>query len=45
MLQTEFAGVKLSSPTVLASGFLGTSVEIMARVAKNGAGAVTTKSI
>jgi dihydroorotate dehydrogenase (NAD+) catalytic subunit len=45
MLKTELCGVKLNNPTVLASGFLGTSTEIMQRVADNGAGAVTTKSI
>jgi len=45
MLNIEFAGIKLSNPAVLASGFLGTSVDIMQRVADNGAGAVTTKSI
>lgn len=45
MLNTELCGIKLKNPTVLASGFLGTSVELMQRVADNGAGAVTTKSI
>lgn len=45
MLSTNFCGVELQNPTVLASGFLGTSVEILKRVAESGAGAVTTKSI
>jgi len=45
MLQTEFCKIRLKNPTVLASGFLGTSVELMNRVADSGAGAVTTKSI
>lgn len=45
MLDIEFCGAKLRNPTVLASGVLGTSVELMNRVILNGAGAVTTKSI
>ena len=45
MLAVEFCGVKLRNPTVLASGILGVSGKLMARVAENGAGAVTTKSI
>ncbi len=45
MLGVKLCNVKLDNPTILASGFLGTSVEIMERVANNGAGAVTTKSI
>jgi len=45
MLNTELCNIKLENPTVLASGILGTSVDLMKRVAKNGAGAVTTKSI
>lgn len=45
MLQTEFCKIKLKNPTVLASGIFGTSAELMNRVADNGAGAVTTKSI
>ncbi len=45
-LQTNFAGIRLSNPTVLASGILGTTAELMLRVVKEGgAGAVTTKSI
>ncbi len=45
MLQTEFCKIKLKNPTVLASGILGTSVDVMNRVASNAAGPVTTKSI
>jgi dihydroorotate dehydrogenase (NAD+) catalytic subunit len=45
-LKTEFAGIKMKNPTVLASGFLGTGSDLMKRVAEEfGAGAVTTKSI
>jgi dihydroorotate dehydrogenase (NAD+) catalytic subunit len=43
-LSTTLCGVRLPNPTVLASGILGLSHEIMARVARSGAGAVTTKS-
>ncbi|RMF07036.1 dihydroorotate dehydrogenase [Candidatus Woesearchaeota archaeon] len=42
---TEVAGIKLNSPLVLASGILGTSSDILKRVASEGAGAVTMKSI
>ena len=45
MLKTKIGKVELRTPLVLASGILGTSVELMKRVAVNGAGAVTTKSI
>ncbi|MBU0628498.1 MAG: dihydroorotate dehydrogenase [Nanoarchaeota archaeon] len=45
MINTTFCKIELQSPLVLASGILGTSVDIMNRVAENGAGAVTTKSI
>ena len=46
MLKTNFAGIKMENPTVLASGILGTGAKIMARVVKEGgAGAVTMKSI
>ncbi len=44
-LSTELAGIKLANPTILASGFLGTSIEMLKRVEKGGAGAVTIKSI
>ncbi|HLC47547.1 MAG TPA: dihydroorotate dehydrogenase [Candidatus Norongarragalinales archaeon] len=43
-LQTELCGHKLANPTVLASGFLGLDWASLDRVAKSGAGAVTTKS-
>ncbi len=43
-LSTEIAGVKLENPTILASGILGIGSDLLARVAKNGAGAVTSKS-
>ena len=44
-LEVELSGLKLKNPTVLASGFLGISGKLLKRVAKAGAGAVTTKSI
>src|SRR5437867_1675758 len=40
----ELAGIKLPNPTMLASGILGVSSEIMIRAARAGAGAVVTKS-
>lgn len=43
-LTTSIAGVQLRNPTVLASGILGTTAHIMARVASEGAGAITSKS-
>ncbi|MFH1442935.1 MAG: dihydroorotate dehydrogenase [Candidatus Micrarchaeota archaeon] len=43
-LTTSLCGHKLSNPTVLASGFLGLDWASLDRVAKCGAGAVTTKS-
>jgi len=45
MLETNFCKIELQNPLVLASGILGTSIDLLNRVAKNGAGAVTTKSI
>jgi len=45
MLKTKFCKIELQNPLVLASGILGTSVDLLKRVAANGAGAVTTKSI
>jgi len=45
MLGVNLCNIRLDNPTILASGILGTSVELMKRVADNGAGAVTTKSI
>ena len=43
-LSTSLCGVDLPNPLILASGILGTEAELMARVARNGAGAVTAKS-
>ena len=43
-LSVEFAGIKLPNPTILASGILGVSGEIMIRAAHAGAGAVVSKS-
>jgi dihydroorotate dehydrogenase (NAD+) catalytic subunit len=42
---TEFCGMRLSNPTILASGIMGVSVQSLARIAQGGAGAVTIKSI
>jgi len=43
-LSVDLCGVRLTNPTVMASGILGLSHEVVARVAQSGAGAVTTKS-
>jgi dihydroorotate dehydrogenase (NAD+) catalytic subunit len=43
-VSTTLCGVRLPNPTVLSSGILGLSHEIMARVARAGAGGVTFKS-
>jgi dihydroorotate dehydrogenase (NAD+) catalytic subunit len=43
-LSTTLCGVHLPNPTVLASGILGLTHDVMGRVARCGAGAVTTKS-
>ena len=43
-LRTQFLGMALANPLVLASGVLGTSASLMERVAREGAGAVTSKS-
>ncbi|HZY93536.1 MAG TPA: dihydroorotate dehydrogenase [Candidatus Bathyarchaeia archaeon] len=43
-LSVEFAGIKLANPSILASGILGVSSEIMIRAARAGAAAVVTKS-
>lgn len=43
-LSVEFAGIKLPNPTILASGILGVSGEMLVRVSRAGAGAVVTKS-
>ena len=44
-LSTSIAGVKLKNPTILSSGILGTSPELIKRVFENNAGAATIKSI
>jgi len=43
-LSVEFAGIKLPNPTILASGILGVSSEVMVRASRAGAGGVVTKS-
>ena len=43
-LTVGLCGVGMPSPLVLASGILGTQAELLARVARAGAGAVTAKS-
>jgi dihydroorotate dehydrogenase (NAD+) catalytic subunit len=45
LLTVDICGLKLSSPTALASGILGYSAESLQYVANSGAGAVVTKSI
>lgn len=44
-LATKFLGISLDNPLVLASGILGTTGASLTRVAKSGAGAVTSKSV
>jgi len=43
-LSVNLCGVRLPNPTILSSGILGLSHEILVRVARAGAGGVTTKS-
>jgi dihydroorotate dehydrogenase (NAD+) catalytic subunit len=43
-LSLELCGVRLRNPLVLAAGILGTSPELLVRMAESGAGMVTTKS-
>ena len=43
-LSVNFCGVRLRNPTVLASGILGLSEDLLVRVGEAGAGAVVTKS-
>ena len=43
-LNVSLCGVELPNPLILASGILGTEAELLARVARDGAGAVTAKS-
>lgn len=45
MLGVKLCNVKLENPTILASGFLGTTACLLKKVADCGAGAVTIKSI
>lgn len=46
MLKTNFIGIELKNPTILASGVLGVTKDSLKYVAKNGgAGAVTMKSV
>ena len=43
-LSVDLCGVRLPNPTVVSSGILGLTHGVMVRVARSGAGAVTTKS-
>jgi dihydroorotate dehydrogenase (NAD+) catalytic subunit len=43
-MSVQIAGIKLPNPTILASGILGVSAEIMIRASHAGAGAVVCKS-
>lgn len=43
-ISTELCGIRLRNPTVLASGILGLSGDLLIRIARAGAGAVTAKS-
>lgn len=43
-LTTTFCSISFSNPLVLASGILGTEAALMARVARCGAGGITSKS-
>ncbi len=43
-LAVDLCGVHLPNPLILAAGILGTGAELLERVARAGAGAVTTKS-
>ncbi|MGC9395769.1 MAG: dihydroorotate dehydrogenase [Anaerolineae bacterium] len=43
-LTCNFLGLHLRNPIILASGILGTSADVLERVARAGAGAVTAKS-
>ena len=43
-LAVVLCGVRLPNPLILASGILGTEAELMARVARAGAGGITAKS-
>ena len=45
VLKAEVAGLIMPNPTMLASGILGTSANMLKKVAECGAGAVVTKSV
>ncbi len=45
ILKTNFLGINLRNPLILASGVMGVSVDSLNKIADNGAGAVTIKSI
>ena len=45
MIKTKLSGISMDNPFILASGVLGVTASIMARVADVGCGAITTKSI
>jgi dihydroorotate dehydrogenase (NAD+) catalytic subunit len=44
-IKVDLAGLKLNNPTILASGIMGSDKASLSKVASNGAGAVTIKSI
>lgn len=44
-ISTNFAGIKLANPTILASGILGVTKDSLQYVVQNGAGACVIKSI
>jgi dihydroorotate dehydrogenase (NAD+) catalytic subunit len=44
-LVTEFCGLKINSPTLLASGVLGISFDLFPRIIRSGCGAIVSKSI
>jgi len=45
MIEIELFGMRMKNPTILASGILGVTLGSLERVAEEGAGAVTTKSL
>lgn len=45
LLEVELAGLQMANPLILASGIMGTTPGGLARVAREGAGGVTTKSL
>jgi dihydroorotate dehydrogenase (NAD+) catalytic subunit len=44
-ISTEFCGLRLKSPTMLASGVLGISFDLFPRIISSGCGAIVSKSI